>query len=71
MHIYQYYQPQILRDAGIRESKTQLLITFATGSVKLVSIFAAGFLVDSVGGRRSLFLASHGGCMLMLFMVSE
>ena len=69
--ISQYYQPQILKDAGIRESKTQLLITFATGSVKLVMIFLAGFLVDNVGGRRSLLMASHAGCMVALFMVSE
>lgn len=64
-----YYQPQILLDAGIRESKTQLLITFATGLVKLLSIFAAGFLVDNVGGRRSLLMGSHGGCMLSLLII--
>ena len=68
--IYQYYQPQILRDAGIHKSKTQLLISFTTGFVKLVSIFVAGFLVDNVGGRRLLLMASHTGCMLTLLMVS-
>jgi len=62
------YMPQMLSSAGFRESKTQLLISFAVSAAKFIFMVVAGSLVD-LAGRRTLLMASYGGCMVALMMM--
>ncbi|MDE3045078.1 MAG: MFS transporter [Verrucomicrobiota bacterium] len=60
-----YFAPEIFQEAGFSSLSSAMLVTFITGTVNLLAILLAFWLIDKVG-RRPLLLTSLSGMVLGL-----